>query len=201
MRAEKRNKAVLVGLILTFTIPLILAGLLFWLGSPFDGKTTNYGDLLQPTTPISQLAPTDINQQPLVGKAILGKWVLLTVSPGVCGKPCEKSLYSVRQICKATGKAQTRLRQVVLTFKGKNPDSHLKNLLASEYPKTVQWVVEANKFKAIAADAANQTTDTQQGAIYFIDPLGNIMMRYSPDANPTGIFKDLSKLLRVSQIG
>jgi ABC-type dipeptide/oligopeptide/nickel transport system ATPase subunit len=48
---------------------------------------------------------------------------------------------------------------------------------------------------------SGQQLNTVEGAIYFIDPMGNIMMRYKPTANPSKIFKDLSKLLRVSQIG
>jgi len=201
MPTHKRSKAILFGLILTFTIPLLLAGLLFWYGTPLNGKTNNFGELIQPTVPIIELEPTDANNQPQPKKVILGKWVLLTVIPSACDKRCETSLYSIRQICKATGKEQTRLRQVVLTFKGQKTDAHLEALLHDQYAKTVHWVTDVAKFQPLISGLSQQTLDTQQGAIYFIDPLGNIMMHYTPDANPTGIFKDLSKLLRVSQIG
>lgn len=201
MYTQKRSRVILFGVILTFTIPLILAGLLFWYGAPLNGKTTNFGELIQPTVPIIELEPTDANNQPRAKKELLGKWVLLTVIPSVCDKRCETSLYSIRQICKATGKEQTRLRQVVLTFKGQKTDAHLEALLQNQYAKTAHWVTDVAKFQPLIDDATPQTLDTQQGAIYFIDPMGNIMMHYTPDANPTGIFKDLSKLLRVSQIG
>ncbi len=39
------------------------------------------------------------------------------------------------------------------------------------------------------------------GRIYVIDPLGNLMMFYPDDAVPTGMKKDLERLLKVSQIG
>jgi cytochrome oxidase Cu insertion factor (SCO1/SenC/PrrC family) len=201
MKAKVRNNAVLASLILTFTIPLLLAGLLFWYGLPLNGKTTNYGQLIQPTISLSQLAPTDTSDNPLPNKDILGKWVLLTLSPSVCDKACEKSLYEIRQICKATGKEQTRLRQVVLSLKGHKVDTHLENLLNKEYPLTKQWVIDSAKFRELTGISENQPLNATQGAIYFIDPMGNTMMRYSPTANPSGIFKDLSKLLRVSQIG
>jgi hypothetical protein len=37
--------------------------------------------------------------------------------------------------------------------------------------------------------------------IYVMDPIGNIMMQFSPDLSPKLILKDLNKLLKVSQIG
>jgi len=37
--------------------------------------------------------------------------------------------------------------------------------------------------------------------IYIVDPLGNVMMRYGKDADPTGIKKDMTRLLKVSRIG
>jgi hypothetical protein len=37
--------------------------------------------------------------------------------------------------------------------------------------------------------------------IYLVDPLGNFMMSYPADADPTGMRKDLARLLRISQIG
>jgi hypothetical protein len=37
--------------------------------------------------------------------------------------------------------------------------------------------------------------------IYIVDPLGNLMMRYPRDADPSKIKKDVVKLLKVSRIG
>jgi len=39
------------------------------------------------------------------------------------------------------------------------------------------------------------------GYLYFVDPHGNIMMGYAPDAKPSGQFKDLKHLLKLSHIG
>lgn len=201
MNEKKRNNVVLVTLILTFTLPLVLAGLLFWSGESLTGKTTNYGQLIQPTISIKQLQPNDAANSPLADKDILGKWVLLTLSPTRCENPCQQSLYEIRQICKATGKEQTRLRQVVLTLKQHKADPRLNALLKNEYPLTTEWMITEAKFRELTGIPTPQKLNTEQGAIYMIDPMGNILMRYKPMANPSGIFKDLSKLLRVSQIG
>ena len=37
--------------------------------------------------------------------------------------------------------------------------------------------------------------------IWLADPLGNVMMRYAPGADPSRMKKDLIRLLKVSQIG
>jgi glutathione peroxidase-family protein len=37
--------------------------------------------------------------------------------------------------------------------------------------------------------------------IYLIDPLGNLMMRFPKDADPSKVKKDIGKLLKASAIG
>jgi hypothetical protein len=37
--------------------------------------------------------------------------------------------------------------------------------------------------------------------VYLIDPLGNLMMSYAPDAKPKGMLEDLKRLLGLSQVG
>ena len=40
-----------------------------------------------------------------------------------------------------------------------------------------------------------------EGAMLIMDPLGNLMMKYSAGFDPYQVKNDLSKLLRISQIG
>ena len=37
--------------------------------------------------------------------------------------------------------------------------------------------------------------------VYLIDPLGNLMMFYTPEAKPKGMLDDMKRLLRLSSIG
>ena len=37
--------------------------------------------------------------------------------------------------------------------------------------------------------------------VYLVDPLGNLMLSYAPDANPKGMLDDLKRLLRLSHVG
>lgn len=42
---------------------------------------------------------------------------------------------------------------------------------------------------------------TLASGTYIVDPLGNAILYYKKEANPKDIFKDLTRLLRISQIG
>lgn len=190
MSLKRRNALVIVSLVLTFTLPMVLAGWVYWYG-PSQGKTTNYGNLITPPMQISTLALTDSAGKSLTNKMMLYKWTLAYVSPTVCDKACQNAIFYQRQIRTATGKEQQRIRPSVLTFSDETPDPALIKLLHNRYPQTAHWV----------STALNSKHDFTKGSLYFIDPHGNIMMQYPPGANPSLILKDLNKLLKVSQIG
>ena len=39
------------------------------------------------------------------------------------------------------------------------------------------------------------------GRVYLVDPLGNLMMSYQPEDEPSGMIKDLERLLKYSGLG
>jgi cytochrome oxidase Cu insertion factor (SCO1/SenC/PrrC family) len=42
-------------------------------------------------------------------------------------------------------------------------------------------------------------SDFESESIYLIDPYGNLMMQYKKGTNPSGIIKDLERLIRISK--
>lgn len=187
MSAIPRKKAVITSLLLTFTLPMIAAGWVYWYGFPTTRGTTNYGTLIQPPVQITALSIKDANGTALTDKQLTRKWMMLYVSPAVCDAACEKTIFYMRQIRTATGKDQERIRLSVLS--SKNP--MLDEFLHTRYPQTSHWQVPNS----------NDPFEFIAGSLYFVDPLGNIMMSYPAGAIPQRIFKDLTKLLKVSQIG
>jgi hypothetical protein len=77
-------------------------------------------------------------------------------------------------------------------------DTAFQKLINNEYPAALH----ANSNRATIA-AALQAVSPQLDAneIYLMDPLGNIMMRFTQDQPPKDIIHDLNKLFKVSQIG
>lgn len=61
--------------------------------------------------------------------------------------------------------------------------------LGRERDRVAVVTVEANKLKV------------SEPSIWVIDPLGNVVLKFEPEINPTLILQDLKKLLKVSKVG
>lgn len=46
-----------------------------------------------------------------------------------------------------------------------------------------------------------QVSEANQRAIWVVDPLGNVVLKFPPETNPTLILNDLKKLLKLSKVG
>lgn len=151
-----------------------------WLAYVFEwtgGRSGNYGELL---------APQPLSAEPLA--ALRGKWVLVTLDPAQCDAACEKKLYYLRQIWRAQGKNMDRVERLWVVTDGAAPRAELA--AAIEGTRVVRTPAIAASFPGVATDH-----------IYVIDPLGNLMMRFPRDADPSRMLKDVQRLLRVSRFG
>ena len=54
-----------------------------------------------------------------------------------------------------------------------------------------------------SSEAARTAFDLSRSGhrVYVIDPMGQIILRYAPDADPRGILKDMERLLRYAWAG
>ena len=85
-----------------------------------------------------------------------------------------------------------RIERVWLIDDGRIPDTNI----TEDFKGTVLVNAKDNELlKAIPAKIS------QHDHIYMIDPLGNLMMRFPKDVDPSLMAKDLKRLLKVSQIG
>jgi hypothetical protein len=175
----KRGRAKLALLALFFAAPFALA----WLAWRLDwatGATSNYGELIQPPRPLAG-APLE---------ALRGKWVLVSFDDGACDAYCEKKLYFMRQVRRAQGRNQDRVARLWVVTDGAPARPGL--LEAIEGTQLARDAGLAARFPAAAS---------VRDHLYVVDPLGNLMMRFPRDPDPSRILKDLQRLLRVSQIG
>jgi cytochrome oxidase Cu insertion factor (SCO1/SenC/PrrC family) len=154
-------------------------------------RHTNYGDLLEVRPlPLAQMQLAD--GTPFQFQHLKGKWLLLIVDTGACDDYCRRKLFNLRQLRLAQGKNMERIERVWLIADDVVP---LPAMMA-DYQGT--WVVRA-------AGSALLKHLPVQGAvvdhIYVVDPLGNLVLRYARDADPSMIIKDLTRLLKTSRIG
>ena len=56
-------------------------------------------------------------------------------------------------------------------------------------------------FRRAAVDVLEGIAPLQAGRVYLIDPLGNLMMSYAPNARPKGLLEDIKRLLGLSHVG
>ncbi len=183
-----RGRVVFLLLAAVFLGPLVLASWMYYAGQLQPEGRTNHGALLEPIVSL----PETVADSPLHAAGD-GQWVLLYANDAACDDPCRNSLYTLRQSRLMLGREMDRLVRVFLH--GETPLDTL--FLAEEHEGLVtfqdvalQDLLEARKPEDVAA-----------GGYYLVDPLGNLVMYFEPDINPSAMVEDIKHLLELSRIG
>lgn len=196
------SKQAFVLLVLIFLAPTFVAWVMH--NSSEQGwrpeGTTNRGMLVHPARPLD--LPTDLKTGELILNDYLrGKWTLLYIGDSDCDDVCNSNLYKMRQVRIAQNENMNRVQRLLL-LTGADVSEALAGLLEQEYPKMAVATMTAGQLEQLAPYFLIDDTVMQDAErVYIIDPLGNLMMYYSPDADPSGMLKDLKKLLKFSKIG
>jgi hypothetical protein len=164
----------LVAVLLVCASPFVLA----WAAWHFKwgtGSAGNYGELIAPQ-PRSEPAFQELR----------GKWVLVTFDAAACDAYCQRKLYFMRQVRTAQGKDQSRIERMWVITDGGAPRPEL--LAAIEGTRITR--VRPDGFPGNPVDH-----------VYLVDPLGNLMMRFPRDPDPSKMLKDLQRLMKYSQVG
>jgi hypothetical protein len=195
---------VLIALALLFFAPLALAFYLYYgqVGWRPAGRT-NHGELIDPPRPVPPLS------LPLLVGAENGKrttdpdflehkWTLLYRGPGACPRRCRLDLYDTRQVRIALNRDMDRVQRVFVA-EGECCDL---DFLRAEHPDLITVRASASAAPLLALlESLQGPPAARADRIYLIDPLGNLMMSYAPEASPKGMLEDLKRLLRLSHVG
>ncbi len=190
--AIRRARIKMLAILAVCAAPVIASYLTYYVIQP-EGRT-NYGTLIEPQRELSDLQASGLDASAMSLSQFRGKWVLLTVDAGACGKSCEDKLYAIRQVRLTTGKDRDRIERVFLVSDAGTPDARLQR----EYEGTAFARIDPKAaLAAFPAAPGGEPSDH----IFVIDPLGNLMMRFPSNADPNRMKKDIAKLLRASRIG
>jgi hypothetical protein len=202
----------LIGLAVLFFAPLGLSFYLYYGQSVWrPGGRVNAGDLINPPRPLPSLALPLQSSGETAPDFLKHKWSLLYVQQGACAERCRAILYEMRQVRLALDRDMDRVQRVFIadeyccdfrTLYEQHPDLLAIRLSPAAAP------LLALLPRGDAGGGANHGSANGGGGdganaqrIYVIDPLGNVMMSYAPDARPKGMLEDMKRLLRLSHIG
>jgi cytochrome oxidase Cu insertion factor (SCO1/SenC/PrrC family) len=193
----RRSRRFLIGVALMFFAPLALSFYLYYgKGTWHPGGHVNQGELVQPARPLPELALPLMGSGETDPKFLTHKWTFLFVQRGACDETCRRRLYDTRQVRLALDREMDRVQRVFVA----DPDCCDLKALRESHPDliVVQNTEAVSPLRALlTAEPAAQNSNR----VYLIDPLGNLMMFYPPDAPAKGMLEDMKRLLRLSQIG
>ena len=169
--------------------PFVAALIAYTWWQPRGG--TNYGELI-PAHSLSDPPLRHLDQRAFRLSELRGKWILLQLDDAVCAAACSAKLYSMRQVRLAQGREMERIERVWLIL----DEAPLETRLMREYDGTRMLRAAGSPLIAEFVPA-----DGVRDHIYLIDPLGNLMLRFPKNADPSQMRKDLNRLLQVSRIG
>lgn len=178
-------------------MPFAVAFGLYW----FEWRPAtlgNHGELIQPTRALPETGLDDADGRSLPTADLRRKWTLVLISKGPCDEACKEHLQQMRQVQVSLNKEMGRLNRVLLgdSVAALAGDAALPDL-RRRYPDLLIAAPAASK----EGDAWRTALDSTGHRFYVIDPLGNVMMRYTDKPDMQGMRKDLERLLKYSWVG
>jgi cytochrome oxidase Cu insertion factor (SCO1/SenC/PrrC family) len=188
-------------LLLIFLTPTFVAWVMHQVGDGWQPEgSTNRGTLVHPARPL-ELSQDLVYGGRALAEYLQGRWTLVYIGAADCGEPCRNNLYKMRQARLAQNENMKRVQRLFITGEGE-VTQELAGFLASEHPLMDVVMLVPEQFEQLSGFfSIDETPVRAAGRVYIVDPLGNLMMYYPPDADPSGLLKDLQKLLKYSRIG
>ncbi|PCJ87351.1 MAG: hypothetical protein COA54_05550 [Thiotrichaceae bacterium] len=194
---KKRNPYAVWFVVLAFVAPVTLAYIIFFF---VDVKSfINHGEILNPIVHIKDFGLTDNNNEVIPQDVLTYKWRLISFVGKDCDEQCENRLYDSRQIRTSLGKNQHRVDRMFVHIE---PAGEKLTKLIEEAHKSVIHVNGDfdNIVKALGINISDEI-GISNNEIYIMDPMGNVMMRFTQEQPNDEFLYDLKKLLKASQIG
>lgn len=178
------------------------------------GSTVNKGNLILPPADITDLAMTDVSGAPLFKsfEEIIAEiesdddyipqpWLMVYVTATTCDAVCEERVHLLRQMHITLNEDMPRVRRYYLNATGDELPIQTAEFFRQEFPS--MGIAQGNKQAILDNLAAkNIVIDLDNNSyVFFVDPVGNVMMYYEPHHPIQDIKTDLEKLLGLSSLG
>lgn len=186
---KKGSPLTLIMMIVVFAAPVVGAWFLYLNPQFLPSSQSNRGELIQPMVPVNaELGLLDEQGKPLDLKVFDGMWTLVVLTAGDCSQECRDQLISVRQIRLALGETSKHVERLWVQV-----DRSTASSVDKEFDGMYSALADQRLLKALGEG------EQALNRIYILDPMGNLMMRYAPDASPKDPLKDMERLLKASK--
>jgi len=147
--------------------------------------TRNAGELLQPPVELGELGLRHADGRPFGWEPQRRLWRVVVLPPADCGEPCLVMADNLHRVWMSEGRDADRLQM----------------LWFGEVPQGAPVFRALLPMQPSPALRARLPASHEDGslAVYLIDPSGFLVMRYAPGFDPTGLRRDLGRLLKVTE--
>jgi hypothetical protein len=192
---EQQRKGRIIFLMITifFVVPILVVVLMF----KFNWRPTgqSVGELVQPArlliTPSTLKDNNNNSQTSFWGD----KWNMVYIAKQ-CDKACIDRVHDMRQIHISTYKDIFRVQSVLIT------QQQDVSSIQAQYPQLIIVNQSVQDIENLATQFNIHDEDALlANRVYFVDPLGHIMMSYTSNIEAAYIRKDLTRLLKFSWAG
>jgi hypothetical protein len=212
-----KNKLKLTFLLLIAAIPITLATWSYSVRETAGVKaTSNKGVLVVPVLDVTEFDLRNADGTPAYqafDEMVAGvdpadydprPWQLLYLSAGDCADPCLERLYFLRQLHARLAHDSSRVERVYVHVDNNHaamPESTLATLTRQQPGLRVIHADAAALRQRLARTVPTGADPVTNHYIYVVDPVGNVMLYFTPDNTPEQILSDLEKLLDQSSLG
>ena len=190
-RSRGRRQLLIVAAV--FLVPVAIAFALYYGQIWRPAGNSNKGELIVPARPLEVAGVKNIDGTPADAAGFQGKWSLIYIGDGACDTACRTALVFARQSRLALNNEMTRVQRIFLST---------GNCCANDYFKAEhEGLIVLDASSPEAQRLLAQFPAERSSAVFIVDPLGNLVMRYDTRSDPKGLLTDLKKLLKLSHIG
>ena len=194
---SKRNPYTVWFVVIAFIAPVTLAYIMFFF---VDVKSfVNHGEILNPIVHIGSFKLKDEKNELIPQGVLTYKWRLISFLGKDCDEQCETRLYDTRQIHTLLAKNQHRLIRMFVHLEPAGES--LTNLIEQSHPNVTHVYGDTDAIIDAFGSNIRDGAGILNNETYIMDPMGNVMMRFTQEQPSKEFLFDLKKLLKASQIG
>lgn len=208
-----RNKLKLTAMLLLIAVPLTLATVAFYRNVDTGNyKSNSKGTLVVPVVDITELQLKDAEGN----KAYLGfeeltanvtpkdykprPWQLLYFGSDSCDNACQERLHFLRQLHQRLAAESSRVERAYVLTGAATVSEETKAFMSQQVPDMRVIYGQTEVLQSVLMRTSSQDP-LGNHYIYVMDPVGNVMMFFTPENGPDDILADLKKLLKSSSLG